>query len=235
MRSWDPDTIAVFAGPSLAGVELPPPFVRLPPAGAGDLLRWLPRTPCTLLLVDGVFDARAAVFHKEILILLARGFRVLGAASMGALRAAELDGFGMVGVGAVYHAFRRGRLTSDAEVAVLHAPVELGAAALTVALVDVRATLQAAIRARVVGVTAARVYLARAAAVHYRERDWATLQAAAAFAEWLPRGRVGLKSRDAVAALEVAHELARTPPGPRPEPPRTCFLQRLADMIGVDL
>ena len=235
MTGWNQDTIAVFAGPSLAGVELPLPFVRLPPAGAGDLLRWLPQNPCTLLLIDGVFDARAAVFHKEILILLARGFRVLGAASMGALRAAELDGFGMVGVGAVYRAFRGGRLTSDAEVAVLHAPAELGAAALTVALVDVRATLQAAIRARVIGVKAARVYLARTAAVPYRERDWTSLQAAGAFAEWLPRGRVGLKTRDAVAALEVARELARTPPEPGPEPPRTCFLQRLADTVGVEL
>ena len=232
---WNADRIMVFAGPSLAGVELAAPFVRQPPAGAGDLLRWLPHGRCTLLLIDGVFDTRAAVFHKEILWLLARGFRVIGAASMGALRAAELDGHGMIGAGCIYRAYRDGRLTSDAEVAVLHAPAELGGAALSVALVDVRATLQAAVRARVLTVNDARACLAAASAIPYRDRAWASLGAAGAFADWLPHGRVGLKAADALVGLALARDLAATPPQPLPEPPRTSFLRNLAVAVGVTL
>ena len=37
------------------------------------------------------------------------GVRVYGAASMGALRAAELDAFGMVGIGKIYESYRVGR------------------------------------------------------------------------------------------------------------------------------
>ena len=37
-----------------------------------------------------------------------QGVHVFGAASMGALRAAELDGFGMRGIGRIYAAYRDG-------------------------------------------------------------------------------------------------------------------------------
>ena len=48
---------------------------------------------------------------------MAAGTQVFGAASMGALRAAELAPFGMIGVGAIFAAYRDGRLTGDDEVA----------------------------------------------------------------------------------------------------------------------
>jgi len=140
---YRPDRIPVFMGPSLSGWQPAPPFEPLPPAGAGDMLRLLAGPPCTTVLIDGVFAMRPAVWHKEILLLLARGFRVIGAASMGALRAAELAPFGMIGVGAIFTAYARGRLTGDDEVAVTHAPVVLGSRPLSLAQVDVRATLVA--------------------------------------------------------------------------------------------
>ena len=46
----------------------------------------------------------------------------MGASSMGALRAAELSQFGMVGIGEVYQAFKLGRLEDDDEVAIVHGP-----------------------------------------------------------------------------------------------------------------
>jgi hypothetical protein len=46
-----------------------------------------------------IFDSTPAVLHKEILWAMDRGVGVSGAASMGALRAAELHWYGMVGVG----------------------------------------------------------------------------------------------------------------------------------------
>ena len=80
----------------------------------------------------------AAVWHKEILLALERGIEVWGAASMGALRAAELAPFGMRGVGAIYRAFARGALVADDEVAVAHLPAAQGYRAVSDALVNLR-------------------------------------------------------------------------------------------------
>ena len=118
----------------------------LPPAGNGDVLRAALRRPRAIALVDGVFERVPAVWHKEILFALSEGIHVYGASSMGALRAAELDRFGMRGVGEVYRAYADGTLEDDDEVAVAHGDADHGFAAVSDAMVDVRATLDAAVR-----------------------------------------------------------------------------------------
>ena len=50
------------------------------------------------------------------------GAKVLGASSMGALRAAELDIYGMEGIGKIYQAYKSGHLVSDDEVALIFDP-----------------------------------------------------------------------------------------------------------------
>lgn len=236
MTGYRADRIVVFAGPSLAGWVAQPPFERLPPAAAGDMLRLLLGPPCTVVLVDGVFDAQRAVWHKEILLLMARGFRVIGAASMGALRAAELAPFGMIGCGAVFAAYASGRITGDDEVAVTHAPAAFGAAPLSIAQVDVRAALVSAVRAGVIGAGTARELRAASAAVHFRDRDWdrlAETSAAVDFVGWARISAPSLKAADARAALTLASALAPQPPAARPEPPHTCFLELAAAAAGV--
>lgn len=229
----------MFAGPSLAGWVATPPFERLPPAAACDMLRLLHEPPCTVVLIDGVFDARRAVWHKEILLLMARGFRVIGAASMGALRAAELAPFGMIGCGAIFAAYATGRITADDEVAVTHAPAVLGAAPLSIAQVDIRAAVLAGVRAGVIDVEAARALRDASAAIHFRDRSWAVIAAveascgAAGFAAWARVSAPSLKATDARAALALALELAPEVPLMAPEPPHTCFLAIAAAAAGV--
>jgi hypothetical protein len=238
MTDYRADRISVFAGPSLAGWVAAPPFARLPPAGAGDMLRLLGQPPHTVVLIDGIFGSCPAVWHKEILMLLARGFRVIGAASMGALRAAELDNFGMIGCGAIYRAYADGRITADDEVAVLHAPAALGGQPLSLAQVNVRATLVKAVRAGVISADKARAVRAASAAIHYRDRDWARVIAMAdspAFAAWAPLHAIDIKAEDAQAALLLALRLAGTLPVTRSVPPLTPFLARLARHGGIDL
>ncbi|SEH00206.1 hypothetical protein SAMN05444920_115185 [Nonomuraea solani] len=131
----------VFAGPTVpaARVQALLPGARVhPPVAHGDLLRLDLDPGDVVAIIDGVFYRSAAVRHKEILYLLSRGVAVLGAGSMGALRAAELDSFGMRGVGVVYRLFSLGLLEADDEVAVLHGPAETGYAQHSVALVNVR-------------------------------------------------------------------------------------------------
>jgi hypothetical protein len=55
--------------------------------------------PAAIGVIDGYFEVVPTVWHKEILWAMAQGIHVFGAASIGALRAAELDSFGMRGVG----------------------------------------------------------------------------------------------------------------------------------------
>ena len=56
-------------------------------------------------VIDGYFEIVPTVWHKEILWAMQAGIHVYGAASIGALRAAELDVFGMRGIGRIYEGF----------------------------------------------------------------------------------------------------------------------------------
>lgn len=231
------EPIAVFAGPSLpASVRPPDPAVDWrPPASAGDLLRLLPDPPRTVCLIDGYFDHRPAVWHKEILLLMEHGVRVLGAASMGALRAAELDRHGMIGVGAIYRAYRSGRLHGDDEVALVHALGEKGWTPVSEPMVEVRATLNAAVRCRIIAPAVAHSLRYAALAIHFSERDWPAIMTSANLGPtdmgrlsfWLRSGIVRLKRRDALHCLAEARVVSRAPMA-RVATPRTCFLDELA-------
>lgn len=225
----------VFAGPSLPIAVRPAGFAWRPPAQAGDLLALLPDPPDTICLIDGYFDSRPAPWHKEILLLLQAGARVLGAASIGALRAAELDGFGMEGIGAIYRAFRDGRLTGDDEVALVHAPEELGYRRVTEPMIEVRATLAAAVRTARLPAARARAIRAAAHSIHFSRRDWTSILAAADAGDldWLPAAPVRLKQRDALLCLAAA--TAPRPAMIAPAVPLTRFIASLAGECGVPI
>jgi hypothetical protein len=107
-------------------------------------------SPRAIVIIDGAFEDSAAVLYTEILWALSQRIHVFGASSMGALRAAELRCFGMVGRGRVFDSYRDCRLERDDAVAAVHGPAELGYPLLSVALVDIYATLEEALRRSVV-------------------------------------------------------------------------------------
>ncbi len=231
--------IVVFAGPSLPLERRPhdPGFTWCPPAVAGDAWGLSGRSPRAVVLIDGLFDDSPAIRHNELLVLIAQGIPLIGAASMGALRAAELHSLGMIGVGRIFAAFAGGRLEGDDEVALLHGPADWDWVPLTTPLVNVRATLWEAVRQRVIGGADARAILRLAQATFYKRRTWpALLEALQAqgtlaaercerFGNWLARGAVDLKQADALAALDHARIVGTQPP--RPMPPDTLFAQEL--------
>ena len=223
-------TVIVFAGPSLpaAAIRERLDAVVLPPAGVGDVARAVRRGPRAIALIDGMFERVLPVWHKEILWAMAGGVHVFGAASMGALRAAELHAFGMQGVGRIFEAYLSGELEADDEVAVLHGPADLGFVAVTEALVNVRATLRRAEGEGLLTPDAAAALLALARELHYRERTWAVLlqrasdaglgPAADRLRAWLPDGRVDQKRDDALELVAKLGEfLAGDPPPLQPE------------------
>ncbi|MEU9124406.1 TfuA-like protein [Streptomyces sp. NPDC048506] len=147
----------------------------LPPVAAGDLLKLAPRQGDVVGIIDGYFRQTRAVRHKEILTLLRSGVTVLGAASMGALRAAELDTFGMHGVGRIYRDYREGRLTADDEVALLHGQAGEGYRPVSEALVNIRATLRLCIRDGILDEPTAGHLIAALARRPYRLRSYPEL------------------------------------------------------------
>ncbi len=202
----------IFVGPSLAPRLRPsdPIWEWRPPVRQGDVYRAALTRPDAIGVIDGYFETVPTVWHKEILWAMAEGIPVFGAASIGALRAAELDSFGMIGVGRIYKDFRDGVLEDDDEVAVLHGPAELGYPAVTEAMVNIRATLAAAVTAGIHSPEDAAALTATAKRLFYKERTWQTVLDTEStgcpgpprrLAVWLPTGRVDQKQRDAEALL----------------------------------
>lgn len=120
-----------------------------PPVQHGDLLGDTLRSGDTAVLIDGVYHQAPALRLKEILAAMGRGVRVIGAASIGALRAAELAPFGMLGIGHIFTAYVRGEIDGDDEVAVGQAP-DGDRQALTWPVVNLRYALQLAVPAGVI-------------------------------------------------------------------------------------
>jgi len=126
----------VFYGPSIAAAEvrdLCPAAAHAPPIKRGDLATVGPFE--SVVILDGQFGDCLSVSPKEILAVLEQGKIVIGASSMGALRASEIDHCGMVGIGWVYEHFRRSKVRRDDEVALTYSPVDFQS--LTIPMVDV--------------------------------------------------------------------------------------------------
>jgi hypothetical protein len=212
--------VCIFTGPTLAprdGAEVLEAN-WLPPAKHGDVYRVVSLLrPRAIGIVDGYFQWVPSVWHKEILWALAQGVHVFGAASMGALRAAELASFGMRGVGHIFEAYRDGVLEDDDEVAVIHGPPENGYLAASDAMVNIRYTLAAAQHAGVIDLDTHDRMVALAKAAFFPERSYERLlgdaraaglpgAALATLEAWLPAGRVNQKRADALAMLAMMRD-----------------------------
>jgi hypothetical protein len=228
----------VFLGPTLAVADaatiLDATF--LPPVRLGDVHRVVSQLrPRAIGIVDGYFQWVPAVWHKEILWAIDQGVDVFGAASMGALRAAELAPFGMHGVGQIVDAYHRGRLPGpdvdpfedDDEVAVVHGPPENGYRGASEAMVNIRCTLARAMVEEIISEATRRALVVQAKAAFFPDRRYASLLAQAragglpeeelvALEHWLPTGRVDQKHRDAVAMLEAMRDHLAADPAPAP-------------------
>lgn len=230
-------TTILFAGPTLhrQDTAILGSAECLPPVRQGDIYRAASRQrPRAIGIVDGVFQHVPSVWHKEILWALSNGIHVFGAASMGALRAAELSPFGMVGVGRIFEAYRSGVLEpygdgpfeDDDEVAVIHGPPEMGYIALSEAMVNIRATLAEAAAAGVIGAATREALVRTSKATFFQERSWDFLldrgleegvpqQEIADLRAWLPQGRVDLKRRDALEMLSAMRTFLDANPPPK--------------------
>ncbi len=166
----------VFTGPSLSCQDVVALDTRLicrPPAARGDVWRAAQAGARFIGLIDGVFYNRAAVSHREIIKTLQSHVTVIGGSSMGALRASELDDYGMIGVGKIYTCFKEGFIEADDEVAVGFNPVTFEP--VSEPLVNIRFALHMLVEARLITRRQEDELLAIAKAQFYLDRRMQTL------------------------------------------------------------
>jgi hypothetical protein len=170
----------------------------MPPIRRGDLYRDRLLGFGVFVILDGVFGQELAISPRETIDIVRDGALVVGASSMGAIRAAECWPAGVRGVGSVYRLFRRGALTSDAEVAVAFSP-EAPYLPTSVPLVNVRYAMSRCLRQRLLDRTQTQRAIRSAADIFFAERTWPLV---------LKLARLRDKAGALLAAL-AAHDLKR--------------------------
>lgn len=212
--------IVVFLGPSLPEAEarkiLDEDVEYLPPAKRGDLFRAASDGAEVICLIDGVFFQDCSVAHKEVLYALEHGVKVIGASSMGALRASELDVYGMEGVGEIYEAYKRGELVSDDEVALIFDPFTFEP--MSEPLVNIRHNLKLALKEGVLNEEGSQALLQEAMSLYFPDRTYAKIIKACKgvvgegmlerFKTFIETERNDLKKEDALKAIRRVGELA---------------------------
>ena len=222
--------IVIFLGPSLAVAEAREilDVIYLPPAKQSDLLSAVTTyKPDIIGLIDGVFLSLPSVWHKEILYALEQGIVVYGASSMGALRAAETEAFGMVGVGEIYRLYASGELIDDDEVVMVHGPADTGYRPFSEPMVNVRATFALAKDEGIIDSEVFEQLSAIAKSIYFPERTFPAIfrQAVTAgislqnidkIAKFVKFKYVDIKRQDAILLLETLRDLPELLPQVKP-------------------
>lgn len=207
----------VFLGPSLPADKalqiLDAEY--LPPAKRGDICDACRKGADVICLIDGVFFQECSVAHKEVLYALKHGVQVVGASSMGALRASELDIYGMEGVGEIYSAYKNGELISDDEVALIFDPFTFEPR--SEPLVNIRYNLRLALEKGIIDEPTKEAIFEAARSLYFPERNYNRILKACegimpiskieSFRTFINKERRDLKREDAIAALKRTKEI----------------------------
>ena len=184
-----------------------------PPVARGDIINALRDDPDIIAIIDGVFHKEPAVSHKEILEAIKKGVTIVGGASMGALRASELDDFGMIGIGKVYHDYKDGIIESDDDVAVVINPETLEQ--LSDALISMNNTFKAAMDEGVINQVEFNNLVNTAKSIYYPKRTYERvfkdsgleIEIIKRFKRFLEENKIDLKREDAIAVLEYIKKM----------------------------
>jgi len=214
--------VVIFTGPSLSHREAFSIFsnaLYMPPIKRGDAIKAFEEGASIIGIIDGVFFQEVAVSPRELLHILDKGAIIVGGGSMGALRAAELDVYGMIGVGEIYEMYKRGEIYSDDEVALIFNPYTLQP--LSEPLVNIRFNLKRLVEEGVIEPHIALKLIEIAKSLHYTQRSYErvleiALQRGTISIDlhkhiilYLKKFKVDLKKLDAIKVVEKIKEIAK--------------------------
>lgn len=211
----DSKKIIIFLGPSLSqeeALEILDADYR-EPIQRNDILSVLNENPDIIGIIDGVFHQQPAVSHREILDALKKGVTVIGGASMGALRASELDDFGMIGIGYVYNQYKNGIIESDDDVAVVINPMTMEQ--LSDSLVSMEYNFKRALDKDLISKEDFNVLIQTAKAIFYPKRTYTLLLSSvplhpakiAVIENFLMEEGIDIKRQDAIEVLKYIKNL----------------------------
>lgn len=214
----------IFLGPSLSHEKarsiLPGADYR-GPAKKGDLLKLASDPDAKLVgLVDGVFLQDYPPTPIEVYQLARKqGVVLAGAASLGALRAVELEKFGMIGIGKIFELYKKGRLDADDEVAVTFSP-DGDYRLQSEAMVDIRFNLFLAMKKQIIGRKSKRIIARVAKEIYFPQRNYPDVIEETrrrhgpldgdldAFQRYISSSRKSLKEMDAIRLVRYLKQRA---------------------------
>jgi TfuA protein len=216
----------IFIGPSLNHDKARKIFQAdyRAPAKKGDLIMLLTSTFSNSVevpnftnfvgLVDGLFLQDYPPTPIEVYLLLSnKNFHVVGGASIGALRAVELEKFGMVGIGKIFELFRNGATDADDEVAVTFQQGARGDIQ-SEAMIDIRFNLFVACRRKIITGRVKRVIAKTAKSIYFPYRNYTHILEQTrlefpelstqldSFSAYINENRLSLKEYDAIKVVE---------------------------------
>jgi TfuA protein len=207
----------IFLGPSLSREKAKDILEAdyRPPAKKGDLLRLADLTKDITMvgLVDGFFLQDYPPTPIEVYQLATKkNMLLVGAASLGALRAVELEKFGMIGIGKIFELYKTGKIDADDEVAVTF---EEGRHTLqSEAMIDIRFNLFIAKRKGIIDERTKREITKVAKNVYFPFRNYTDIldltkqqyprsdSYIESFRAYITNNRESLKERDAIKLIK---------------------------------
>src|ERR687894_577610 len=214
------DKPIIFLGPSLSREKAKKIFDAdyRPPARKGDFLRLATDSDVAEMavgFVDGVFLQDYPPTPIEVYHLIRKnGVLLVGAASLGALRAVELEKFGMVGIGKIFQLYKMGKLDADDEVAVTFATEEGDYQLQSEAMIDIRYNLYLAHKKEVISKKAKNVLVKLAKEIYFPHRKYTYILEEAknrypvfeseinSFGSYIRSNRKSLKEMDAIRLVK---------------------------------
>lgn len=208
----------IFLGPSLShkkAKQILDADYRFP-AKKGDLLNLLTLTSTEKIqigLVDAVFLQDYPPTPIEVYQLVARSnqFQVFGASSLGALRAVELEKYGMIGIGKIFDFYKRNIIDADDEIAVTFDQYQNNL--ISEALIDIRYNLFLAYKHGIINKEVKRNMIKIAKKIYFPYRTYDNIinktlekypscfEQINLFRSFINHNRRSLKERDAIELL----------------------------------
>jgi hypothetical protein len=205
----------VFIGPSL-DIEKARKIFNAdyrPPAKKGDFLSLLScindDDRIIVGLVDGLFLQDYPPSPIEVFqLLVKKNMLVLGGASLGALRAVELEKYGMVGIGKIFELYKKNKIAADDEVAVTFAAENQQLQ--SEAMIDIRYNLFIALRKGVIDKNTKRAAVKVAKSIYFPHRNYEYIidetkreyplfsDYLESFRSYISKNRQSLKEKDAI-------------------------------------
>lgn len=215
--------VVIFVGPSLdpekARTILEADY--RPPAKKGDLIKLimsLDEKDTVVGLIDGYFLLDYPPTPIEVYQLIVRpNTVVIGSSSIGALRAVELEKFGMIGIGKIFQLFKHGKLDADDEVAVTFSQDLYRLQ--SEAMVDIRYNLYLSLKKGFVDKETKDAIAKVAKSIYFPFRTYQNIvdetiknypqleNSARRFEAYILRNRKSLKERDALKLIEYIRDM----------------------------